>query len=184
MAEQIRHVNHSKNAHIKIWEKQNTGKVTYNPITVYNEIEITCNNWQVFFDEGLKLKLEEIRQAQLPNETGGIILGYHDLTHNAIFIVDVLPAPSDSIGTSTSFTRGIEGMVTVIEEASKKTANVVNYLGEWHSHPRGSSANPSQQDLIQLSGLSSLLSLDGLPALSLIIGENDLNIIIGQYNNE
>ena len=40
--------------------------------------------------------------------------------------------------------RGIDGLADAVKEASRRTAGVVGYLGEWHSHPRGHSAKPSR----------------------------------------
>jgi len=64
--------------------------------------------------------------------------------------------------------------------ARDKTANIVDYIGEWHSHPKSVSVNPSENDVIQLSELSKLLSEDGLPAVQLIVGDQGINIIIGE----
>lgn len=45
-------------------------------------------------DEGLVKKIRALRTQGLPNETGGILLGYYDFNVKAIVIVDVLPEPA------------------------------------------------------------------------------------------
>jgi hypothetical protein len=96
-----------------------------------------------------------------------------------VFIVDALPAPTDSKGTLVSFSRGVEGLLNVVQEATERTAGIVGYIGEWHSHPIGCSAMPSAEDLIQLSFLARKMSEDGVPAFSLIVGEDDICIFRG-----
>jgi integrative and conjugative element protein (TIGR02256 family) len=115
----------------------------------------------------------------LPNETGGVLLGYHDFNVGAIVLVDALPAPSDSHASPGSFERGTSGLVSAVQDASARTAGIVGYVGEWHSHPRGHSAKPSRDDLIQLAELSLGMHGDGLPALQLIVGENDIQVLQG-----
>jgi hypothetical protein len=66
-----------------------------------------------------------------------------------------------------------------VNEAAARTAGIVGYVGEWHSHPRGHSANPSPDDLIQLAELSLGMHADGLPALQLIVGESDIQVLQG-----
>jgi len=53
-------------------------------------------------------------------------------------------------------------------------------VGEWHSHPRGHSANASRDDVIQLVGLALEMVEDGLPALQLIVGEAEINVAIAE----
>jgi hypothetical protein len=48
----------------------------------------------------------------------------------------------------------------------------IRYVGEWHSHPRGSSTWPSATDLEQLRRLAEELESDGVPALMAIAGDD------------
>ena len=123
--------------------------------------------------------LKALRLAVLPNETGGVLLGYHDFNVGAIVLVDALPAPSDSHCSPGSFERGIADLAKAVQDASARTAGIVGYVGEWHSHPRGHAARPSQDDLIQLAELSLGMHDDWLPALQLIVGENDIEVLKG-----
>jgi hypothetical protein len=69
-----------------------------------------------------------------------------------------------------------------IADASKRTAGIVQYIGEWHSHPKNCSATPSQYDISQLAYLSLNMADDGLPAVSLIVGEHDIQIMKGNVD--
>ena len=55
----------------------------------------------------------------------------------------------------------------------RRTANIVRYVGEWHSHPRNHSARASRDDVLLLAHLTAALRSEGLPALMLIIGETE-----------
>ncbi len=90
-----------------------------------------------------------------------------------------LPAPSDSKSSPGSFERGVKGLADAVNEASRRTAGIVGYIGEWHSHPRGHSAAPSRDDLIQLIHLALGMADDGLPGVQLIVGERDLQVLQG-----
>ena len=112
-----------------------------------------------------------MREHHLPNETGGILLGYHDLNINAIVVVDALEAPSDSRSSPGHFERGVEGVASAGREASRRTAGIVGYVGECHSDPKGHGADPSADDFYQLVYLALGMAQDGLPAVSLIAGD-------------
>lgn len=71
-------------------------------------------------------------------------------------------------------------MREAIERAAELSANIVCYLGEWHSHPRNSSAMPSTTDADLLAYLAETLVMDGVPALMIIVGEADISISLGQ----
>jgi integrative and conjugative element protein (TIGR02256 family) len=124
----------------------------------------------LFIDDAVVEKMRRLRQSHLPNETGGVLLGYHDLNINAIVVVDAMEAPPDSRSSPGSFERGVQGVADAAKEAHRRTAGIVGYIGEWHSHPPGHSANPSGDDFYQLAYLALGMSHDGLAAVSLIVG--------------
>ena len=67
-----------------------------------------------------------------------------------------------------------------VQMASARTAGIVAYIGEWHSHPRDHSATPSRDDLVQLAEISFGMHEDGLPAIQLIVGEDEIQILQGE----
>ena len=146
---------------------------------VHHEERRRIGEFDAFLDEGIKDSLHAMRQAQLPRETGGVLVGYYDFTLKAVFIVAALPAPPDSKGTRSGFERGTEGLRERIAEISRRTAGIVGYIGEWHSHPPRHSAKPSTDDLIQLAHLAQAMDAEGLPGVQLIVGENDISLLQG-----
>lgn len=184
MAEQVMFRAQSEEACIRVWERNpDTGGVSVHDVVPTTEQRLNFGDLAVFFDDGLAAHLKALRLEALPNETGGVLLGYHDFNIGAIVLVDALPAPSDSQASPGSFERGTSGLAKAVQDASARTAGIVGYVGEWHSHPRGHSASPSRDDLIQLAELSLGMHGDGLPALQLIVGEHDIQILQGKVQS-
>jgi Prokaryotic E2 family A/Prokaryotic homologs of the JAB domain len=128
---------------------------------------------RVVWDDGLRRKLRGWREKHFPNETGGVLLGYFDLQMRSVSVVDALPAPADSKEQPGGFIRGTEGLEEAVTEAGRRTANIVRYIGEWHSHPPKHGAGASSDDVILLTKLAIGLREEGLPALMLIVGEGE-----------
>ncbi|WP_275976005.1 ThiF family adenylyltransferase [Geothrix oryzisoli] len=144
--------------------------------TVRMPIETVTGVWTVVWDEGTRDRLFEIRATHLPSETGGVVLGYSDHVLRRLFIVDVLEAPPDSDASRTGFTRGVQGLREVVEEATARTRGIVTNIGEWHAHPPGCPPFPSALDKALIAQLSSDLGQDGEPALMVIVGEGAISI--------
>jgi integrative and conjugative element protein (TIGR02256 family) len=173
LARQVRLATALPDAAIRIWRSNpETGTVDTTAFGVTAAISVDLGETRIVWDEGLRAKVREMRERGLPAETGGVLLGYFDLKANRAYIVDALPAPPDSIRTASEFARGIEGLESAIKDASERTAGIVGYVGEWHSHPRNVSAAHSGLDIMLLVHLATMLRHDGLPALMLIAGED------------
>lgn len=185
LAEQIMLRADSTSASINVWRKNvSAGTVESHACEVTNELCQDIGDIKVFYDAGLEEKIYTLREEMLPCETGGVLVGYHDLNLKAVFIVDAFRPPPDSDQTPTSFKRGTLGVMESVEDARERTANIVDYIGEWHSHPKDVDADPSRKDIIQLSQLAMHLSEDGLPAIQLIAGESGINILMGKTIGE
>ena len=179
LTEQVRLAHLQDAAAVRIWIRdRETGAVAVHDVATQAERAFPMDDLTVYIDDGLHEKLTEMRNANLPNETGGVLLGYFDLRLGWLVVVDALPAPADSRASRTGFERGVEGTLASVAEAGRRTAEIVRYVGEWHSHPRGHSAAPSVDDYLQGSELALGMAEEGLPALQLIVGrEGQLSII-------
>lgn len=183
LARQVRLLTAQPAPQIRVWTMdEDNGALSIDMVTLSAPVERSIGKWRVIWDEDLESKLRQLREQSLPSETGGVILGYADQKRNAIHLVDVLPAPLDSDASRTAFIRGAEGLSEAVAEAAARTANIVGYLGEWHSHPRHSSAAPSADDQMLLSYLADALAHDGMPALMLIVSEDDISITIKEVS--
>ena len=166
---------------IRVWQRDaHTGGVVVHDVPVEDEQRFALGDLKVYVDRGLQQQLRALRAHALPSETGGILLGYYDLNVRELVLVSALPAPPDSVSSRASFERGIAGLTEQVEDAATRTAGIVQYVGEWHSHPRGASASPSGDDLHQLVHLALAMGDEGLPGLQLIVGEHDFVISAGE----
>jgi integrative and conjugative element protein (TIGR02256 family) len=172
LSEQVRAAVALPEAQIKVWTRTADGAMAVHRVPVHAERRMALGEMALFMDDGVVAKMHKLRAGQLPRETGGVLLGYHDLNIGAIVVVDAMEAPPDSHSTEASFERGIQGVAEAAKEAHRRTAGIVGYIGEWHSHPPGYSVDPSRDDLYQLAYLAIGLSHDGMPAVTLIVGED------------
>ncbi|MGF1729489.1 ThiF family adenylyltransferase [Photobacterium kasasachensis] len=188
LSEQVIQACEQGSAKIMIWQdNEETGdRISFQPIVrrVKTSNNHSLNQFKVYWDEGIEDRVKKYRKESLPNETGGILIGYHDMIQRCVFIVDALPAPSDSEGTATTFQRGTNGVVESLNRIVKRTANNVGYIGEWHSHPKGASVKMSSLDKIQLRELAESLSRDGLPAYQMIVGEREIKVYEKVFGDE
>ncbi|MEQ9875517.1 ThiF family adenylyltransferase [Pectobacterium brasiliense] len=166
-------------ARLCIWESDETsGSVDSYEVKLYPVISIEIDGWVVKYDLGLVQKLKDTRFNALPNETGGAIIGITDFKNRTIVLVDVFPEPVDSQASPSFFVRGEAGQQEALERTQKMTAHVVDYVGEWHSHPQGYSARTSSEDDKLINRLHQKMNVDGLPAVMVIVAENDINIVV------
>ncbi|MBT9538303.1 Mov34/MPN/PAD-1 family protein [Thiobacillus sp.] len=181
LARQLRTLSAQQNAQIRTWQlDDSTGALSFAEVPVQTPLVRERLGWNIVFDEGLQAKFFAERERHLPKETGGVLLGYFDQKLKSIFIVDALMAPPDSQADVTGFTRGKQGLREQLDECARRTAHVVGYIGEWHSHPPGSSAQSSPMDVELLAHLALKMTLDGLPALMLIVGEGEIEVSLGE----
>ena len=108
-----------------------------------------------------------------------MILGVWDLDVKVLYVVDALSAPPDSEETEQSFVRGTSGLSQALGAVSTRTAGVVQYVGEWHSHPDGYAANPSSEDLILYGWLDRRAQEMGFAPVMAILAANEVRWICG-----
>lgn len=162
----------SADAAVRIWTLADNRTVSLAELTPLPVQNITLGNWTVTYDEGLAGQIAGLRADRLPHETGGVLLGITDTSRRSVHIVTALPAPQDSSGSVTAFERGVAGLAEAVAQAAARSLHQVKYVGEWHSHPRGSSTRPSVTDIKQLCWLTEELESEGVPALMAIAGDN------------
>jgi hypothetical protein len=56
---------------------------------------------------------------------------------------------------------------------------MLQYLGEWHSHPDGYGTAPSKDDYNVWAWIAEKTQEDGYPPVMLIVGERDLTWFVG-----
>jgi len=89
-------------------------------------------------------------------------------------------SPSDSKAWPEGYIRGAYGLEKFVEEARNLTANQLQYVGEWHSHPRNCPTAPSSTDREALRILCAAMGREGLPAVMFIVGDDpQLSVSVG-----
>lgn len=180
LARRLRKAVASGDGAIRVWTlDDNTGALTAASVEIYPVKEFKRGDWQVRWDAGVEAKLHAMRDACLPSETGGVLVGVIDQKLHTITIVDVSDAPPDSSADATSFVRG-EGGQDYVSRCEELTGGMVSYVGEWHSHPTGYTSNPSGTDIVLLATLASRLASDGIPALMVIASKGDIGVFLGE----
>ncbi|WP_224789102.1 Mov34/MPN/PAD-1 family protein [Pseudomonas fluorescens] len=171
LSRQLRQTVIKKDARLCIWASDEvSGAIHAHEVELFAVTAVREGGWTVKYDRGLLLKLREIRNRALPNETGGTLLGVTDFKNRTIILVDALPAPSDSQSSPTHFIRGKEGQSDALEKVQRLTARVVDYVGDWHSHLPGYSARASDEDQKLITVLHKRMRVDGLPAVMVTVG--------------
>jgi len=155
-----------------VWRAGDDGTVQRVDIQMFSVVRQEANPWSVVSDEGLLEKLTALRATKLPNETGGVLLGSFDVDRRILYIVDALPSPPDSEEWPTLYIRGCDGLSKIVAESVQKTRGMIEYVGEWHSHPEGATPAASPDDFEVFAWLADLMSADGLPAVMLIVGHH------------
>lgn len=168
----------SSEACVKIWSLGDEGEVSL----VSPEVGLVIDHagdWTIRMPATLSAQLAVERLKRLPNETGGALLGIVDPQSKRVELVGTVPAPIDSTEAPTEFVRGTMGLRGTVEAAIARSAGQIRYVGEWHSHPRGSSSRPSTIDIEQLAWLSTTMAGDGMPGVMFIVGENEARHLVG-----
>ena len=178
LAYQVRRYSQKSDAKIKIYQyEDSSGAIKVYDVAVQPFKRTKHNNWEIIISDSLIAKTKELRKNNLPKETGGVLLGYWDFKTFKIYIVDAMPQPVDSLATPQYFERGYQDLKEQVQAVADKTAGMVKYIGEWHSHPQGCSPMPSNLDNVLFSNLKEKMEEDGLPFVMLIQGECDYQII-------
>jgi len=161
----------SEEAGIRVWIADEEGAVQSLSIPPETMIERQIGGWKLVTDVGLLEKLKLLRATGLPEETGGVLLGMWDLVHRIVYVADTIPAPPDSRKRVTSFIRGCEGLLDKVTHAGRTTSGMLQYVGEWHSHPNGYGTAPSGDDRKVFEWITEKTTEDGYQPVMAIVGE-------------
>ena len=163
----------SDDASISVWTASDDREVTQIAVAPEPVSEVTIGGWRVCWDCEVERIVDAARGERLPSETGGVLVGAVDPQRHIIYVVDALLSPPDSIEWPHSYIRGSEGLEEQVAAMSTRTAGMLQYVGEWHSHPDGCSVQASGTDQQALRMLMQQMAFDGLPALMWIVGQRE-----------
>jgi len=107
-----------------------------------------------------------IASQHYPVEFGGIFTGYK--LDNLLSIVD-FEVPNKFQSTGTKFTREADDLNKYLQDIYEVSLGKIEYLGEWHSHPAGSTQF-SSKDLQSIGEIAFKSETKNKNPLLLIIG--------------
>ena len=122
------------------------------------------NNWEIRILEQASNQISKEAERYEEIETGGVLIGRISLTRRCFTISRVIEAPPDSNRSQNSFILGTQGLKKKVKEIHNKSGGFLNYVGTWHSHPKG--GEPSALDKHSLERMKRLRF--GAPAIGLI----------------
>jgi integrative and conjugative element protein (TIGR02256 family) len=168
---------------VRIWHSDPSMNVQSHDVKASPVLDMEINSWRVCTDEVFAGKLQKYRKAKLPKETGGVLLGGFDQDKRIVYLVDVIPSPKDSDEWPTHYIRGTEGLQRAVVEAGKRTDNLLQYVGEWHSHPNGYTTDPSKDDKQLFRWLEEHAARDSNPPVMIIVGEKETRVFINSVQD-
>lgn len=175
----IRKALDSSDATISLWRSDDECSVVKYSVKPCEVFRGTFGNWTLLYDSHLIDKIEEARNVKLPKETGGVLLGTFDLQRKIVYVVETILSPPDSQEWPTVYIRGCTGLKTEVDKIKHITMEMLDYVGEWHSHP-GYSTRPSGDDLLAFEWLVEIMDVCEQPALMLIAGERNHSWYLGK----
>jgi integrative and conjugative element protein (TIGR02256 family) len=136
------------------------------------------NGWEIHILEGVVTKMGKLRTENLPNETGGVLLGNFNVHRKIVHIADLLPSPPDSIQWPNMYIRGSRHLGEEIARKQALSGNDLRYVGEWHTHPFGNNGTPSTRDHEAHQYLIKHMAAEGLPGIVVILGDSTQPFIL------
>ena len=85
-------------ADIRVWSCQPDGSIAIARTEAFPGRRETLAGWTVLLDDGLAADIRRRREAALPSETGGVLVGTVDMQRRVVAVVDALGPPADSSG--------------------------------------------------------------------------------------
>lgn len=130
----------SKNEiYLSFTNKEYIGQVFTQRIEMPDYIGIHCENsdWIVRIPTPLLNRIyTDVRKAG-NKETGGYLMGCVEEKHKVIYVLYTF-IPEGSSKKRTNLTLSKTGWKQKCESVVEKSSNTLSYIGDWHSHPKGS----------------------------------------------
>jgi Prokaryotic homologs of the JAB domain len=170
----LRTIAATNTASIALWHANPDNlSATSTHMTPSKMIEQRLGDWILRANRWLLEKILQARMEKLPNETGRILIGSFDMQRRIVYVIDTVLSPLDSTEWPTVYIRGCQGLTEQVAEIERITKGMLEYVWEWHSHPRRCTCTPSHDDRKAFTWLTNEMNKDSLPPLMLIVGDDD-----------
>jgi integrative and conjugative element protein (TIGR02256 family) len=114
------------------------------------EHRVDGSDFKVFISIQVLERLYEVSMPYIPKEFGGILTGIRKI--NSLFILD-FEVPSRIENSKSEFVRHIENINAHLADIYAHSEGILEYLGEWHTHPNHS-ADYSSNDMKSMLEIS------------------------------
>ena len=131
------------------------------------------NNLKIIVKNEVIDNIKKFYWSNLKYETGGILLGKFNRKNKLIEISEVYELKT-SLFSKILYKRNARKAQKIINKRWKETEGIINYIGEWHTHPN-MLAHPSGTDINSLKEIHDKVK-NVLPGTILIIAGKDENI--------
>lgn len=155
----------------RLWRAEEGMTLTSHGIDALNHYEFSVDDWKLSVSQRVLESMREHRSSEIPNETGGVLIGGFDTQRRRVYVAGILSSPPDSEEWPMAYVRGAEGLESSLNLIETQTAGQLGYVGEWHSHP-GADTTVSEDDKALFSWLAEHRKKDGLPAVMAIQGSD------------
>lgn len=149
-----------------------TGRVEFRELG--EVLELTPENvpdWCVRMPTRIFRQLQREMSVALPNEAGGILVGYIHYKKRVIYVTHTLPPPPDSVGWPYAFRLGVDDVPEQVRQIRERTGGLIGYVGEWHSHTNGAH-QLSRRDLEAAEQVGASVRRVGLPTHIMIVNRS------------
>jgi proteasome lid subunit RPN8/RPN11 len=137
--------------------------------------------WQVRIAAHVVRDMHRRLKAAAPRETGGLMVGLIHPKRRIIYVTRLVVAPADSEASSAWFKRGTFKLPESISEIRKASGDLLGYIGDWHTHPRGS-GRISETDVKAMMKTKRKFDTAGLPTFILIVSHKGLHPYVADAN--
>ena len=131
------------------------------------------NNLKIIVKDEVIDNIKKSYWSNLKYETGGILLGKFNRKNKLIEISEVYELKTN-LFSKILYKRNARKPQKIINKRWKETEGIINYIGEWHTHPN-MLAHPSGTDINSLKEIHDKVKRV-LPGTILIIAGKDENI--------
>ena len=109
------------------------------------------NNLEIVIEESLLKEIEAVALSHYPNEFGGFLLGRYSEDFKSVNI-DFIILPKKYKSSPVVFQRSTKNLEQLFKNEYFKNGRY--YVGEWHSHPNGSTmySNTDLNAMIESTG--------------------------------
>lgn len=103
-------------------------------VAPFHRVPVKGGDWTLHLSDDVVRRIKEDIAANTAVETGGLLIGTCNSRLRCITVVDILPAPQDSLRAAGLFVLGINGLKASVDRRYTDSGGSLFDVGTWHSH--------------------------------------------------